>query len=96
MRNATLGLALGLVLAATVSSQASAPGATDAAPAIFAAKSPINTGAGVTTGDPVTVASRDRGGDKHSGDRHNGKGGKDDPKGHDRKDDHGNHGPNHA
>ncbi len=105
MRIHVIGLAAGLAIAAATASQASTP---DAAGGDLVT-APSNVG-GVTTAknatDQIVIARRGRGADDPAGDDHGGgkakdkggkgRGGKDDGPNHDRNDDHGVHGPNHA
>lgn len=105
MRTATIGLAVGLVISFTATSQASTGPIGDHKPGSVDKSAPVLT----HTGEPgnMVIARRDRGSDDRLGDDHGqnhggkgkggkGRGGHDDGPNHDRDDDRGHDGPNHA
>lgn len=104
MRMGTIGLALGVAIAAATASYASIPAAIGDDPVNIGSTAAGIYGATNAT-DEIVIARRDRGNDSNAGDHHgdrgkdksgNGRGGNDDSPNHDRNDDHGDHGPNHA
>ena len=107
MRMGTIGLALGVAIAAATASYASTPAAIGDDPVNIGSTAAGLYGA-TNAADEIVIARRDRGDGSNGGDhgRHhgdkgkdnggNGRGGNDDGPNHDRNDDHGDHGPNHA
>jgi hypothetical protein len=108
MRMGTIGLALGVAIAAATASYASTPAAIGDDPVNIRSTAEGLYGA-TNAADEIVIARRDRGNDDSNGDdhgRHHGdkgkdkgdksRGGNDDGPNHDRNDDHGDHGPNHT
>lgn len=108
MRTGTIGLAAALMLATVATSQAST-GPLNSAELASPGPTIPTLGTAADSSNRIVIARRGRGADDPAGDHHGrhhggkgegkggkGRGGHDDGPNHDRNDDHGVHGPNHA